>query len=180
MAITDPIVLPADVLLEPVTRLSDESRRRIECADDDFAISRPRTRVATRIIDAHAAALIARFRSATPIVEAVIAQAGVERTDPEEYFEAAIPLIERMMAMAFSLPPTRPKRKPSCPRLAMARVWAMRPSVRACSSLPTSRFTRRVRPMERGLRSRSLAKTRDTSALSSIAKRGFSSASTDR
>ena len=117
MAITDPIVLPADVLLEPVTRLSDESRRRIECADDDFAISRPRTRVATRIIDAHAAALIARFRSATPIVEAVIAQAGVERTDPEEYFEAAIPLIERMMADGFLVAADSPEAKTIVPAL---------------------------------------------------------------
>src|SRR5688572_14251898 len=115
MAITDPIVLPADVLLEPVTRLSDESRRRIECADDDFAISRPRTRVATRIIDAHAAALIARFRSATPIVEAVIAQAGVERTDPEEYFEAALPLIERMMADGFLVAADSPEAKTIVP-----------------------------------------------------------------
>src|SRR5690349_14318925 len=118
MAITDPLVLPADVLLEPVSRLSDESRRRIECDDDDFAIARPRTRVATRIIDAHAAALIARFRTATTIVEAVVAQARDEHADPEQYLEAAIPLIERMMVDGFLVDADSPEAKTIVPTLA--------------------------------------------------------------
>jgi serine/threonine-protein kinase len=118
MAITDPIVLPADVLLEPVSRLSEEARHRIVCDDDDFAISRPRTRVATRIIDAHAAALIGRFRTATTIVEAVIAQAGAERASPDQYLEDAIPLIERMMVDGFLVAADSPEAKTIVPTLA--------------------------------------------------------------
>lgn len=111
MAITDPLVLPADVLLEPVSRLSDDARRRIDCDDADFAISRPRTRVTTRIIDRHAAALVSRFRRASTIAEAVLAQSRDQQLDPAQYLEDAIPLIERMIVDGLLVPADSPEAK---------------------------------------------------------------------
>src|SRR5215217_6821621 len=63
MAITDPLLLPADVLLVPVADLPEEVRRQFPHGEGDYAISRPRSRSTSRVLDAGAAALLGEFRS---------------------------------------------------------------------------------------------------------------------
>jgi hypothetical protein len=42
MAITDALLLPADVLLVPVADLSEELRGQLRCEEGDYAVTGPR------------------------------------------------------------------------------------------------------------------------------------------
>ena len=55
MHITDPLVLPADVILVPVKDLPESVRQQVEAEEDDYALTRPRSRTPSRIVDHHAA-----------------------------------------------------------------------------------------------------------------------------
>lgn len=101
MAITDPLVLPPDVLLVPVAELPESVRRQLTWDEGDFAVTRPRSRTSSRIVDAGAAELISLFRSPVTIVEAVIAFSRARSLDPETTLEEAYPLLERLLASGF-------------------------------------------------------------------------------
>src|SRR5690606_25964336 len=72
MEITDPLILPADTVLEPVAGLPASVRSRLEAQEGEYALSRPRLRSSSRILDAGSAALVTEFRTARTIVEAVL------------------------------------------------------------------------------------------------------------
>ena len=101
MAITDPLVLPADVLLVPVADLAEEVRRQFPHGEGDFAISRPRSRSTSRVLDAGAAALLEEFRSPRTVVEAVISYSRAHEADPEAVLEQCYPMIESLLAAGF-------------------------------------------------------------------------------
>jgi serine/threonine protein kinase len=96
MAITDPMVLPADLVLVPVNELSDNVRRQVVAEEGGYALTRPRSRTPSRIIDAHAAELLKEFRNPTTIVQAVIRYSRENKTDPEQTLEEALPMLERL------------------------------------------------------------------------------------
>lgn len=104
MPITDPLVLPSDVLIFPVSQLNDEARKAAACRDSDFAITRPRARVASRILDADAADLVKRFTSAATIVEAVIQFSRERRLDAERTLEECFPLLQDLINCRFLVP----------------------------------------------------------------------------
>jgi RNA polymerase sigma-70 factor (ECF subfamily) len=62
MAITDPLVLPPDVMLLPVAELPEDVRRQLTWEEGDYAVTRPRSRTPSRIVDAAAADLLGQFR----------------------------------------------------------------------------------------------------------------------
>jgi hypothetical protein len=100
--ITDPLVLPADVVLAPVAELAPAVRRRFTCDDGDFALTRPRLRAASRIVDAQAAALLAEFRRPSTVAEALIRhcrQCGMEPLPA--LVEAAYPLLASLLDAGF-------------------------------------------------------------------------------
>ncbi len=102
MPITDPLVLPGDVVLAPVAELAPAVRRRFSCEDGDFAITRPRLRAASRIVDAQAAALLAEFRRPSTVAEALIRhcrQCGIEPLPA--LVEAAYPLLASLLDTGF-------------------------------------------------------------------------------
>lgn len=101
MAITDPLVLPPDVLLVPVADLSEDVRRQLTWEEGDYAVTRPRSRTPSRIVDAGAAELLGLFRSPVTIVEAVIRFSRERELDPETTLEEAYPLFERLLASGF-------------------------------------------------------------------------------
>jgi hypothetical protein len=101
MAITDPVVLPPDVLLVPVAELPESVRRQLTFEEGDYAVTRPRSRTASRIVDAGAAALLQQFRRPATIVEAVIRFSRERSLDPETTLEEAYPLLERLLAAGF-------------------------------------------------------------------------------
>jgi len=101
MAITDPLVLPPDVVLVPVAELPEEVRRQLRGDEGDFALTRPRVRTPSRIVDAGAAALLGEFARPATVVEAVIRFARARGADPEATLEDAYPLLERLLAAGF-------------------------------------------------------------------------------
>ncbi|HYN21109.1 MAG TPA: lanthionine synthetase LanC family protein [Thermoanaerobaculia bacterium] len=101
MSITDPLVLPPDVLLLPVAELSEDVRRQLAWEEGDYAVTRPRSRTPSRIIDAGAAELLEQFRSPITIVDAVIRFSRGRSLNPETTLEEAYPLLERLLASGF-------------------------------------------------------------------------------
>jgi serine/threonine-protein kinase len=102
--ITAPIVLKSDVLLVPVHDIDEEVRRGIECEKDDVAISRPRSRTTSTVVDASAARLVELFRKPRPIVEAVILFARADGLSPQDVLEDAYALVRRLMQSGFLMP----------------------------------------------------------------------------
>ncbi|HEY9422342.1 MAG TPA: hypothetical protein VIW92_13070, partial [Thermoanaerobaculia bacterium] len=72
MAITDRLLLLPDAVLVPVADLPDDVRGRFEHEEGDFALTHPRLRAPSRILDARSAGLLEQFRTPRTIVEAVI------------------------------------------------------------------------------------------------------------
>ena len=101
MAITDPILLSPDVILVPVAELPDEVRRRLAPEAGDWAITHPRARTPSRLLDAQSAELLGEFRSPRTIVDAVIRYSQARDRDPELTLGEAYPLLERLLAAGF-------------------------------------------------------------------------------
>jgi serine/threonine protein kinase len=104
VAITDPLLLPPDVLLVPVAELSEELRAQLRCEEGDYAVTRPRSRHPSRVVDAQAAALIGEFKSPRTIVEAVLRYSLAREVDPEETLEQAYPLLQGLVGAGFLVP----------------------------------------------------------------------------
>jgi len=101
MAITDPILLSPDVILVPVAELPEEVRRRLDPGEGDWAITHPKARTPSRLLDAASAALLTELKSPRTIVDAVIRYSQARDLDPESTLVEAYPLLERLLAAGF-------------------------------------------------------------------------------
>src|ERR1700712_273280 len=101
MAITDPILLSPDVILVPVADLPEEVRLRLPPDEGDWAITHPRARTPSRLVDASAAELLGELRSPRTIVDAGIRFSQARDLDPETVLVEAYPLLERLLAAGF-------------------------------------------------------------------------------
>jgi len=101
MAITDPILLSPDVILVPVAELPEEVRRRLDPEEGDWAITHPRARTPSRLLEARSAELLEEFKAPRTIVDAVIRYSQARDLDPESTLVEAYPLLERMLAAGF-------------------------------------------------------------------------------
>ena len=97
MDIADPMVLPSDVTILPVSQLPDGVRRRLEAADDDFAVSRPNSRIPNKILTASSAQLLIQFREPKRIIEAIIAFSRARESDPAQVLNDAFPLLADLL-----------------------------------------------------------------------------------
>lgn len=93
MEVTEPMVLPSDVRLVPVAELSESLRSRVGGEEGDFAISRPGSRSASKLIDAGAAEFLEEFRTPTTVVDAAIRYGNRTGADPEQVLEDAFGLV---------------------------------------------------------------------------------------
>jgi eukaryotic-like serine/threonine-protein kinase len=93
MTILDPYVLPADVVIAPLAQLAAELREQIRHEDGDCAVTRPRLRTPSSVVDARTASLLESFRSPTTIVDAVIAFGAAEGVDPRELLDDAFSVL---------------------------------------------------------------------------------------
>jgi eukaryotic-like serine/threonine-protein kinase len=99
--ITAPVALKSDVLIIPVSELDPATRKSIDCNDDDFALSRPRSRTTSTVIDPPTAALIEQFRKPRTIVEAVVLFSNARRFKPSDVIEDAYRLVRQMIDQGF-------------------------------------------------------------------------------
>lgn len=104
MITTNPYILPSDVVLTPVTDLSHDLRKQFRADEGDVAITRPRSRTPSKIVDAQLAALIRQFREPKTIVEAVIDYSRQNQLDPERTLEEAFPVLASFINAHILLP----------------------------------------------------------------------------
>jgi eukaryotic-like serine/threonine-protein kinase len=109
VAVTDPLVLSPGALLVPVADLPEDVRSRFAHMDGDFALTHPRLRAPSRILDARSAELLERFRSPRTIVEAVLDYSRLLDADPETTLEEAYPLLEKLLDTGFLVPEGAPE-----------------------------------------------------------------------
>lgn len=107
MAMTDRLQLPADLILTPVEDLSADLRARFNYSEGDYAVTRPRARSPSRIINGNSAELLREFSSPSTVAQAIIRYARARGASPEATLEEAYPLLERFFAGAYSSPKAR-------------------------------------------------------------------------
>jgi eukaryotic-like serine/threonine-protein kinase len=101
MPITDPLVLPADVLLVPVDALDAGTRERIAADDGDVAVTRPHSRTPSRLVDRAFAELLRQFATPKTVAEAVIAYASAADADPQTVLVDAYPVLQGLVNAGF-------------------------------------------------------------------------------
>ncbi len=109
MAITDPLLLSPGAVLVPVAELDAETRSRFEHEEGDFALTHPRLRAPSRVLDAQSAELLEQFRTPRTIAEAVIRFSQAREAEPAATLEAAYPLLERLFSTGFLVPEGAPE-----------------------------------------------------------------------
>ncbi|HEY4576194.1 MAG TPA: protein kinase, partial [Thermoanaerobaculia bacterium] len=98
---SNPATLSPDVVLVPVAELPEDVRRRLDPNDGDWAITHPRARTPSRLLDAASAALLEELKTPRTIVDAVIRYSQARDLDPESTLVEAYPLLERLLAAGF-------------------------------------------------------------------------------
>jgi eukaryotic-like serine/threonine-protein kinase len=97
MSIADPMLLPSDVELVPVETLPPELLAQVEHKPGDHALTRPRSRTPSIIVDAGTAKLLESFRVPTRIVDAVLAYAANEERDARETLDRSYPILRGLL-----------------------------------------------------------------------------------
>ena len=115
--LTDPLMLPSDLFVVPVSVLPKQVREKIECAEGDCALARPHSRNPSLIVDAEAAELLNEFRKPVTIVQAVIQYSCKKKTDPEQTLEEAFPLLARLVREHLLVPEGSEEAQPIQPLL---------------------------------------------------------------
>jgi serine/threonine-protein kinase len=108
MQIEQPFVLPADVVLSPASELPAASLAQLECAEGDYVLTRPRSRVPSMIVDARTRRLLELFRSPATLVSAVIGFSTSEKLDPAATLEDAFPALQRIINAELLVPAGSP------------------------------------------------------------------------
>jgi serine/threonine-protein kinase len=90
-------VLPEDVLFVPIERLPSELRSTFNGEDGDYAVSRPRARTRTKIVDSDAAEILQGFRKPQTILEAVLAYSRSSGLEPEKVLDDAFPILREFL-----------------------------------------------------------------------------------
>lgn len=101
---TSPLVLPNDVVLVPVRQLAAQVRQQMTYDEEDFAITRPRSRTPSKIVDPDTASLLQEFRTPQTVAEAILRYSRAVQADPEEILDAAFPVIENLFKARLLVP----------------------------------------------------------------------------
>jgi hypothetical protein len=107
-AITGAMVLPEDVLIIPVTELSEDHRALIAAEGDQFAITRRYARSPSKIVGPGPASLLGAFRTPTPIVEAIADFALAQGVDPQELLRESYAFLRSCLSARILVPADSP------------------------------------------------------------------------
>ncbi|MGI8990602.1 MAG: lanthionine synthetase LanC family protein [Bryobacteraceae bacterium] len=105
MSIDGELVMPPEVDIFSVRELAPDVRANIDAADEDYAVTRRRSREPSRIVDKDSADLLAMFRAPARIVDAVLSFAGSRGLDAEATLEHAYPLLHHLYHARVLVPP---------------------------------------------------------------------------
>jgi eukaryotic-like serine/threonine-protein kinase len=106
--ITDPLVLPADVQMVPVNELSENTRQHLKWEEGDIAISRPRSRTPSKVINAQSASLVEKFRTPMKMTEAIIRYCLDKGVDPYQTLNDAFAVLQDLIMAGFLVPVKSP------------------------------------------------------------------------
>jgi serine/threonine-protein kinase len=109
--------LPEDLIIMPVSELDAEIRARVHWEEGDFAVTRPRARTPTKIVDAQLGELLRRFRSARPIVDVIVEFSSANGVDPERLLLDAFPLLQRFIDNGLLVEESSPRAKKILPTM---------------------------------------------------------------
>jgi serine/threonine protein kinase len=117
MQMTEPMMLPVDLLLMPIAELPEHVRQQVQADEGDYALTRPNSRTPSRIVDAAAADLLKEFRTPVTIIEAVIRYSRERKVDPERILEEAFPMLEKLAGSRLLVPSSSEEAKKILPSL---------------------------------------------------------------
>ncbi len=115
MPITDPLVLPVDVVIAPVERLPTAVRARLGASDGMFAVTRPHGRAPSRLVTGDGAALLEEFRRARRVADAVLGYAGRRGLEPALVLADSFPLLRDCFNARVLVPADSPDAAPILP-----------------------------------------------------------------
>ena len=99
-----PLVLPQDISIVSLKELPEDLRSQLGGEEDDFTISRPRSRQTSKLISAATAVLLENFRKPLTIVQAVALYSLGHKLNPEETLMEVLPVLRKMIGIGFLLP----------------------------------------------------------------------------
>jgi serine/threonine protein kinase len=117
MAITDRFVLPSDVVLQPVSELSETFRSKISSQDGDFVLSRPSSRTQAKVIEADGAELVKEFYEPQTIARAVARFGKRGGVAAERLLEDALPMLRSLIDSGLLVPASSEAALPIQPSL---------------------------------------------------------------
>ena len=89
-----PLVLPADIEIIPFDTIPANLRMRIEGDGHDYAVTRPRSRVPSKLIDAQARELLREFEKPTTLIDALRRFGKAVGRPPSQILEDVYPFLE--------------------------------------------------------------------------------------
>lgn len=104
MALTDPLVLPHDVVVVPVHRVREDVRNRLDCSSGDYIVTRPTGRARSLLVDGATADLLQAFRRPTEVGAAVVAYAARGGEDANSVLDGVYPALRRLHAAGLLVP----------------------------------------------------------------------------
>lgn len=117
MEITDQLIVQSDVIFAPIANLPAYVREQLVYEEGDYVITRPRSRVTSRIVDAQCAELLRIFEVPMTFVQAVIRFSQANRLDPERVLTEAFPTIQSLLHESFLVPASSEHAQPIVPTL---------------------------------------------------------------
>jgi len=113
-----PLVLPEGLVIMPVGELPAGVRSRFRYEADAYAVSKPRSRVPTRIVDPGTARLLEEFRKPATVIQAVLSYSRAVGEDPEAVLSRAHPVLVQLAADQLLVPVDSGASRPIEPSLA--------------------------------------------------------------
>ncbi len=99
------LVLPDDVEIVSLAKLPESMRVQLGGERRDYAVTRPRSRVPSKVIDAQAAALLCEFKTPTTLVDAILSFSQTVQRQPTDVLEDAYPFLESCLMARLLVPP---------------------------------------------------------------------------
>jgi serine/threonine protein kinase len=103
--ITNPFVLPEDIQIVSLAELPSQVRTQLAGDERDYAVTRPRSRVPSKIVDAQAVQLLREFQKPSTLVEAILRFSRTSHRKPTDVLEDAYPFLESCLAARLLVEP---------------------------------------------------------------------------
>jgi len=102
---TGPLVLPEDIEIVPLADFPAGLRAKVGGDHHDYAVTRPRSRAPSKVVDAQAAELLREFQKPTTLVEAMLRFSKAVRREPAEVIEDVYPFLESCLVAKLLVEP---------------------------------------------------------------------------